>query len=416
MQSYLEDQELWAAVEGKEADAKKILKAKAKIVLSLHKSMYVHIQGLKTAKEVWDALKKAFDDKGLSRRIHLLTTLITTRMDECSNVEEYVSTIIMTSHRLNGIGFKISDEMVGCILLAGLPEKYKPMIMGLESSGLDISADLVKTKILQEVEEPSCESSALLAKKQFKKFKKQKPGNWGKCQLCHKFGHWADDCPKLAQKQLENSKMFENPSQSESELDDYDQADKDKMLKKINVFCSVFSTGDADPDEFYLDSGATTHMVNDKKWVKNFVPVKDSITVANNSKMKVSGKGNVQLFVKNGSSKSEIKVRNVLVVPGLATNLLSVSAMTDKGHSIKFKKSKCYISDIKGKLIATGTRKGQLYKLDKFKEKVYFSGSLVSADKSKLVRSVAKKPHVSDEVGEKKCHLKTRKYRDCKRY
>jgi hypothetical protein len=34
MQSYLEDQELWAAVEGKETDAKKILKAKSKLILS----------------------------------------------------------------------------------------------------------------------------------------------------------------------------------------------------------------------------------------------------------------------------------------------------------------------------------------------------------------------------------------------
>jgi hypothetical protein len=58
----------WAAVEGTETDAKKILKAKSKLILSLHESMYVHIQGLTTAKEVWDALKNAFNDKGLTRR------------------------------------------------------------------------------------------------------------------------------------------------------------------------------------------------------------------------------------------------------------------------------------------------------------------------------------------------------------
>jgi hypothetical protein len=165
MQSYLEDQELWAAVEGKKTDAKKILKTKSKLILSLHESMYVHTQGLTTAKEVWDALKNAFNDKGLTRRISLLTTLITTCMDECANLNEYVSTIIMTANKLNGIGFTISDEMVGCILLAGLPEKYKPMIMGLENSGLKISSDLVKTKILQEVDGPSEESTTLIAKK-----------------------------------------------------------------------------------------------------------------------------------------------------------------------------------------------------------------------------------------------------------
>jgi hypothetical protein len=35
--------------------------------------------------------------------------------------------------------------------LAGLPEIYKPMIMGIESSGVKITADSIKTKILTRV-------------------------------------------------------------------------------------------------------------------------------------------------------------------------------------------------------------------------------------------------------------------------
>lgn len=58
----------------------------------------------------------------------------------------------MTSaHKLRSVGFKVDDEWLGTLLLAGLPETQKPMIMALESSGVKISADYVKTKILQEV-------------------------------------------------------------------------------------------------------------------------------------------------------------------------------------------------------------------------------------------------------------------------
>jgi hypothetical protein len=56
-------------------------------------------------------------------------------------------------------------------------------------------------------------------------------GIYGKC---HKFGHWADGCPKLAQKQLENSKMLENPSQS----DDFDEAGKTPEVSKFNYIIS----------------------------------------------------------------------------------------------------------------------------------------------------------------------------------
>lgn len=36
-------------------------------------------------------------------------------------------------------------------MLAGLPEEFKPMIMGIENSGTAITADSMKTKLLQDV-------------------------------------------------------------------------------------------------------------------------------------------------------------------------------------------------------------------------------------------------------------------------
>ncbi|GBP08161.1 hypothetical protein EVAR_2945_1 [Eumeta japonica] len=42
-------------------------------------------------------------------------------------------------------------QWLGTLLLAGLPDEYKPMIMAIESSGVAITADSIKTKLLQEV-------------------------------------------------------------------------------------------------------------------------------------------------------------------------------------------------------------------------------------------------------------------------
>ncbi|KAK9679641.1 hypothetical protein QE152_g39832 [Popillia japonica] len=63
----------------------------------------------------------------------------------------YVNTVITTAHKLSGCGLLVSDEWVGAILLAGLPESYGPMLMGLESSGIKITGSNIKVKLLQDI-------------------------------------------------------------------------------------------------------------------------------------------------------------------------------------------------------------------------------------------------------------------------
>jgi hypothetical protein len=64
-------------------------------------------------------------------------------------MEKYVHQVITTANALRGIGFPIDEEWTGALLLAGLPEEYRPMLMGLENSGMKISGDAIKTKLLQ---------------------------------------------------------------------------------------------------------------------------------------------------------------------------------------------------------------------------------------------------------------------------
>lgn len=59
--------------------------------------------------------------------------------------------IVSNAHKLSSVGLTVSEEWVGAFLLAGLGDEYRPMIMALENSGLDITGDSIKTKLLQEV-------------------------------------------------------------------------------------------------------------------------------------------------------------------------------------------------------------------------------------------------------------------------
>ncbi|GBP64177.1 Retrovirus-related Pol polyprotein from transposon TNT 1-94 [Eumeta japonica] len=141
MKTYLEHEDLWCCVEcpkDKPVDASKDVKAKSKLILLLDPQNYVHVQECKTAKQVWDSLQRAFDDNGLTRRVGLLKDLINTTLESSNSVEDYVSKIMNTAHKLRNIGFEVNDEWLGTLMLAGLPEEYKPMIMGLESSAANL--------------------------------------------------------------------------------------------------------------------------------------------------------------------------------------------------------------------------------------------------------------------------------------
>ncbi|GBP01229.1 hypothetical protein EVAR_99431_1 [Eumeta japonica] len=91
---------------------------KVKIILLVDPINYVHVQDASSAKEVWEKLCKAFDDSGLTRRVGLLRDLITTTLENCQSIEEYVNKIMTTAHKLRNIGFKVDDEWLGTLLLA----------------------------------------------------------------------------------------------------------------------------------------------------------------------------------------------------------------------------------------------------------------------------------------------------------
>lgn len=95
-----------------ETDAGKLKKAKAKLVLSICPNLYVHIQQCTTALEIWTKLKTMFEDKGLSRRIGLLRTLITTNLENSDGIDDYISRIIGATNKLSGIGFNISSSRI----------------------------------------------------------------------------------------------------------------------------------------------------------------------------------------------------------------------------------------------------------------------------------------------------------------
>ncbi|CAH2083649.1 unnamed protein product [Euphydryas editha] len=347
VKTYLEHEDLWQCVEAKDnkpIDTSKDIKAKSKLILLLDPQNYVHVQSCKTAKEVWDSLQRAFDDNGLTRRVGLLKDLVNTTLESSGNVESYVNKIMTTAHKLRNIGFEVNDEWLGTLMLAGLPDVYAPMIMGLESSGATISADLIKTKLLQEVR--SADTSAALyvsskSKKQHQRQPLQIKTKGPRCYNCNGYGHFAKFCTSTKKvNRTENEKG-----------------------KKDTGFIAAFSAFSGDNyNKWFMDSGASMHMTGNRQWMYNVTepPVK-KITVANKEPLSVKGIGYTDVKLAQGKN---IQLKNVLYVPDLAVNLLSVSTIVNSGYKVTFTQRGCDVHDSHDKFICSATLNNKLYTLD----------------------------------------------------
>ncbi|CAH2095659.1 unnamed protein product [Euphydryas editha] len=64
------------------------------------------------------------------------------------SIPSNITQIIKTGQKLSKTVFLVNDECISCLMLAGLPEKYFSMLMAIEHSRIAITADVVKSKLI----------------------------------------------------------------------------------------------------------------------------------------------------------------------------------------------------------------------------------------------------------------------------
>ncbi|RVE49487.1 hypothetical protein evm_005828 [Chilo suppressalis] len=312
-------------------------KARAKICLMVKPHCLIHVRNAKTAKEAWDALRSAFEDKGLNNRCRLLTKLVSLKLEQFTSVRSYVTEIMLVAQQLRDIGKEVDDEMLAALMLQGLTETFQPMRLAIENSGVELTTDYIKTKLLQMEDSYNTSSSSsndialrVDTHNKTRRFPYKKSQKI-KCFICNG-PHKARDCP-------ENSKN-----------------------KKASLALGLATSGK--PDEWILDSGASSHMTNSKEYLMDvrMYDKKVEIGCANGSKVYGIGEGSV-VCKENVAGVSE-----VMYVPHLATNLLSVSAIVKKNVVVVFsakgyellKADGCKVT---GDVLYTGVEDNGVYKL-----------------------------------------------------
>ncbi|GKB89257.1 retrovirus-related pol polyprotein from transposon TNT 1-94 [Tanacetum coccineum] len=107
---------------------------------------------------------------------------------------------------------------------------------------------------------------------------------------------------------------------------------------------------------FIVDSGCSKHMTGNLKLLTNFVEkFLGTVKFGNDQIAPILGYGDLV--------QGTITIKRVYYVEGLNHNLFSVGQFCDADLEVAFRKSTCYIRDLKGKDLLTGSRGTDLYSI-----------------------------------------------------
>ncbi|UYV75014.1 hypothetical protein LAZ67_12002096, partial [Cordylochernes scorpioides] len=378
-----EKEDLWEVVTENIPDEPKIewkkkdSKARAIINLSITDSQIVHVKNLLTAKATWDTLKNIYERKTLSGKIYLLKKLYSLKLEEDKDMQQHITTMMELVDKLRTIGETLKDSHITAILLCSLPKSYSNLITMLESRPDDeLTLEFTKNKLLDEhtrrVESSKDESTASKALKSLHGASSQRREKEKKfCSFCHKPNHSKEECWHYQKRNNSNKEYkYENfrrgnvPKYTNQSSVTQEQSTNQRTTKGPNPKALNCTQREASVHNWFVDSGATSHMAYDESFFTELNREQtQNVVVANGNKLQVKGIGQGEIKVITPQGKTDtLLLTKVLYIPELTDNLLSVSAATSNGCKVTFNRDWCTI-ERDNTALANGILDNGMYRL-----------------------------------------------------
>jgi hypothetical protein len=379
----LQENELWDIVENTTthpvvvptdatllaAYTKKSIKAKRIILDAIKDHLIPHLMGKTNAYEMWESLTKLYQNE--NQKMVLREKLKSIKMTKAENVVTYFTRLTQVRDELGDVGEAIVDSELVRTTLNGVSKQWVVFLEGIVAREKLLNWERLWDDFVQEESQRGYahgssstgheENNVALATTSKKKFKKgpkggNKPKGEGKKDMrkvkgfaCHKFGHYAGQCPNKRKKQTTASATVEEFST---------KFDKDFFLV---VYLSTRTTHS---DTWYIDSGSSRHMIGVREHLKDLTEIVDvEVLLGDDQEVKAVGCGAVSF---HRESLPPMSLTEVLYVLGLKKNLLSVSAIEERGYEVLFHDGQVLLYP-KGSSITLakviGTRHEKLYKL-----------------------------------------------------
>lgn len=326
-------------------------KARATIILLVEDDQLQHVRDADSAAKAWKNLKEFYQKNSAGNRVFLLRSIMRQRASDSDDIEKHVKSMTDLFQRLSAIGKEIKpDFFMAATLMGSLPDSYDNLITAMEARDEEeLTPSYICSKIIDEYKRRSSResaqrddmSTAAYSANTYRKNKKY-------CTFCKRPGHIIEECRNKAKK--EKAVTEQNMMAALAEVDTHTEF----------AFATYAHT--YDPSSWIVDSGSTSHISGTRDHFILFdSSYRATIELANGKRMNAIGKGDIIVQFINGSNESRnVRVCDVLYVPGIIGNLLSVMRMIDKGAVVRFNDKQCHIRQGETEL-AVGDIQGQLF-------------------------------------------------------
>lgn len=342
------------------------------LVQSIHDSQLEYVREKTKAKDMYDALCGIFERKSIATQLLLRKQLLMLKYNASDDITNHFLLFDRKIRELKSTGAKMEELDVVVHLLLTLPKEYDNLVTALETMDQEkLSLDFVKTRLMDEYNKRTGGNSSS---------KSSEPGAMSAkaggrsseiiCYRCHKSGHKKSEC--WQNKKGKHGKNAKKGTENANKASDTKAESMCAVVNEQTKTCSDKSpvhsaqaaqrSSDTLQIKFVLDSGATQHMVNEKRYFNSMHDIdKIDISVAKrNQSISANQQGDIAVKTLYDGDTSTKRIENVLLVDDLKCNLMSIRSLTKKGYVVKFDGDTAHVSlDGKTKFVANAN--GKLY-------------------------------------------------------
>lgn len=304
------------------------------IITSVDRKVLLHIITCENSHDMFEKLCQIYDRDTDQQKCNLLQDFFTFKFKKDTDISSNLSRLQNIAFQLKSMKQNIDDNMVISKILSSLPEEFKFFTIAWESTTVNERSliNLTARLLAEENRNNQAVNNETVAFKSFvkkcyickgnhlAKFCKYKNSSENKCKICKKTNHTEKDC--FFRK---NKNNFSNSNNSS----DKNYNTNKTRDSKISFLSHQANKNNSLTDKWIVDSGCSTHMSNQIELFSNLKNSKSVIcTAKTDGSMNAEGIGQIE-------SKKCI-LNDVLFVPSVTKNLLSVNTITNKGGEVRF--------------------------------------------------------------------------------